>query len=307
MASPTSKPTAAQAVALLYRRFPGPEWLPVHEVPLNGETGDGHYQGRAADFIALRLWGGALQGHMKGFEVKVSRSDFLAELKDPDKRRPLERACTACYIVAPKSVMVSMDELPAGWGWLEMRARDLILRKEAKHEKRPYDHALVFTLLKRFHDIGWYNKARRPMLVDFPKALWTHLGQEVTPAQLREAARELFASEIRAIHAKAREEERGIAINHARSNIQDAAPFLDAIHRATGLTGWSIRTPEALEEALRRGFSNHADSAIRLAEDAITRMEREGDGLRLASKGLKARLAGLAPAAPPQPPAEEAS
>lgn len=285
------KPTAAQAVALLYRRFPGPEWLPVHEVPLNGETGDGHHQGRAADFIALRLWGGCMQGMLQGFEVKVSRSDWLTELKAPDKRRPIEDACTATYLVAPRSVLVSLDELPDGWGWLEMRAKDLVLRKGATHKKKPYNPGLMFTLLKRFHDIGWYHRARRPMLVDFPKPLWTHLGQEVTPAQLREAARELFASEIRGLKQKA--DSKGYDVEVVHETQKKLRAVEDAITRATGLPRWQITNPADLEERLRAGYSLPSAKAIENLEHEVQRLEGQRDHSASLLKQRQCELASM--------------
>ena len=55
-------------------------------------------------------------GSIIGHEVKVSRSDWLAELRDPSKAEVWMRHCHTWYLVAPKDVV--RDDLPEGWGLL---------------------------------------------------------------------------------------------------------------------------------------------------------------------------------------------
>lgn len=50
-----------------------------------------------------------------GFEVKVSRGDWLRELRDLSKSEAWKMYCTHFYVVAPKDV-VKPEELPTGWG-----------------------------------------------------------------------------------------------------------------------------------------------------------------------------------------------
>ena len=52
-----------------------------------------------------------------GFEVKVSRSDWLRELADADKAQAWKRYCHHWWLVAPRDV-VKPGELPEGWGHL---------------------------------------------------------------------------------------------------------------------------------------------------------------------------------------------
>jgi len=60
-----------------------------------------------------------------GFEIKASRSDWLRELKKPEKADPLVRLVDQWYVVAPKDV-VQDGELPAGWGLLVPRGSKLV-------------------------------------------------------------------------------------------------------------------------------------------------------------------------------------
>ncbi|MFT7021421.1 MAG: hypothetical protein ACJA07_000498 [Rhodococcus sp. (in: high G+C Gram-positive bacteria)] len=72
---------------------------------------------RIADFIAVDKFpssGLALHGH----EVKVSRSDWLSELRTPAKAEAFMRYMDYWWLVVPDPAIVKQGELPAGWGLL---------------------------------------------------------------------------------------------------------------------------------------------------------------------------------------------
>jgi len=71
--------------------------------------------GRRCDFLAVSLWasrGLCVDGH----EVKVSRSDWLAEPARPTKADPWWPVCHRWWLVVPSAGLVAEGELPAGWG-----------------------------------------------------------------------------------------------------------------------------------------------------------------------------------------------
>jgi hypothetical protein len=71
---------------------------------------------RTADAMAVDLWPSS--GHLvHGFEVKVSRSDWLTELKDPEKAEAFRPFVDHWWLVVPDATIVR-DDLPAGWGLL---------------------------------------------------------------------------------------------------------------------------------------------------------------------------------------------
>lgn len=73
---------------------------------------------RTADALVVDLWPSS--GHLiHGFEVKVSRSDWLTELKDPDKAEAFKPYCDRWWLVVPDATLVR-DDLPAGWGLLAL-------------------------------------------------------------------------------------------------------------------------------------------------------------------------------------------
>lgn len=78
------------------------------------------YGDRIADYIAVEnMNGGAIHGH----EVKVSRADWLAELRDPSKASAWADYCNTWWIVAPPGVV--RGDLPEGWGLLLPHGRTL--------------------------------------------------------------------------------------------------------------------------------------------------------------------------------------
>jgi hypothetical protein len=72
-----------------------------------------------ADFLVQDCWGnsGYSQHPLLGFEIKVSRSDYLREIKNPGKSEPFRRVCSEWYIVASDRTIIR-DDLPKGWGLL---------------------------------------------------------------------------------------------------------------------------------------------------------------------------------------------
>lgn len=76
---------------------------------------------RTCDYMALDLWPGGYgtkrTGPMlHGHEVKVSRSDWLTELRDPDKAEAFRRYCDYWWLVVSDKNIVKPGELPDGWG-----------------------------------------------------------------------------------------------------------------------------------------------------------------------------------------------
>lgn len=70
-----------------------------------------------ADYLALDTWGnyGPNPHPLLGFEVKVSRSDYLREIKDLGKSAPFREVCAEWYMVVSDKAIVK-DDLPEGWG-----------------------------------------------------------------------------------------------------------------------------------------------------------------------------------------------
>lgn len=69
---------------------------------------------RSADALALSLYQSRGQ-LLTGFEIKVSRGDFLRELKEEKKAEEIAQYCDLWYLVVPDKDIVR-DDLPHTWG-----------------------------------------------------------------------------------------------------------------------------------------------------------------------------------------------
>ena len=91
--------------------FSPPAYITLEEV--RDATGfDGH---RTADAIAVSLYRSRGKA-IWGFEMKVSRSDWLHELKQPEKSESIMRYCNYWALVVPNKDIVKPGELPESWG-----------------------------------------------------------------------------------------------------------------------------------------------------------------------------------------------
>lgn len=82
---------------------------------------------RTIDFVAADTWESSMRDGsltIHGVEVKVSRSDWLRELKDPAKSAETMTWVTHRWLAVPYvSAILSPGELPEGWGLLAMEGQ----------------------------------------------------------------------------------------------------------------------------------------------------------------------------------------
>lgn len=85
---------------------------------------------RICDYIAIDKYLSSPQA-LHGHEIKVSRSDWLSELRKPDKAEAWRRWCNYWWLVVPDASIVKPGELPDGWG-LMVPGKDGKLRARKK-------------------------------------------------------------------------------------------------------------------------------------------------------------------------------
>ena len=90
-------------------------------------------EGRRADAISVDLWRSRDQ-LIQGYEIKVSRADWLNELRDPEKAAPAVAACDRFWLVTPPDI-VRPGELPETWGHLVLPGPRLRMRVEKRAPK----------------------------------------------------------------------------------------------------------------------------------------------------------------------------
>lgn len=104
---------------------------------------------RRCDLVRVGMWASRGTG-IDVHEIKVSRSDWLRELDDPEKADAWWRFCNRFWVVALPGIVVPA-ELPAGWGLLELpragRRFKTVVRAESKEAELSLP--LVIELLRR--------------------------------------------------------------------------------------------------------------------------------------------------------------
>ena len=143
--------TERDMLELLHDRFgfisnnggvPKPRYVKAEHV--RARTG---FDQRTADFIAVDTWASG-KCAVHGAEVKVSRSDWLRELKDPAKSGAFTAWCTYWWLAVPRRDIVGDGELPPGWGLLSIREGRLVAAVTApRREAGPIPPESVASLL----------------------------------------------------------------------------------------------------------------------------------------------------------------
>ncbi|MBE0533692.1 MAG: hypothetical protein IH626_22950 [Rhodospirillales bacterium] len=113
---PIPRPTSDLVVEQLRRwMFQPREYVSAREF----DPGTGTLStGRRLDLFCIATAPSKRNCQRVGIEVKISRSDWLRELRTPEKRRVALRICNKFYIAAPVGV-VKPEELPDGIGLIE--------------------------------------------------------------------------------------------------------------------------------------------------------------------------------------------
>ncbi len=145
LANESKSLTSEDIKALMRRRYRDfRQWIYFEECPV----GTGWKGSRFMDAYVIAAWPSANNLRM-AFEIKVSRADFLNEIKNPAKRRAALFFSNQFYFVAPKG-MIKPDELPAECGLMEADGTELRVKIEAptRESIRPTWN-FVATLLRK--------------------------------------------------------------------------------------------------------------------------------------------------------------
>lgn len=115
-----------ELMGLLRERYPKDAYAFFTEVP----DGTGGNCRRHCDALVMSLW--PSRGlTLTGFELKVSRGDWIKELKTPAKAESIAKYCDFWYLVAGDEKIVQPGELPATWGLMAPVGGKLKVKAEA--------------------------------------------------------------------------------------------------------------------------------------------------------------------------------
>lgn len=127
----------------LSKKFPSPQYAFLSQV--RNQTGYGQAAGaiRTADALSLGLW--KSRGyHLHGFELKISRSDWQHELKDPSKAEAIAKYCDMFSLVISDMSIIDISEVPKTWGIMCAQNGTVKTVREAPLlEAKPMDRAFL--------------------------------------------------------------------------------------------------------------------------------------------------------------------
>lgn len=152
-----------------------------------------------ADMMVMGEWP-STGNKLHGFEVKVSRADWLNEVKNPHKNDSVKKYCDLWWLVIADENMVRPGELPEDWGMMVWNGRGRKLRvvKQAPlRQAEPMDNCFVASLLRHndkdtipidihndklrdvARDASMIEKKKSAELYKFVKEICTTLGIQV--------------------------------------------------------------------------------------------------------------------------------
>ncbi len=100
---------------ILLKKFPPTEYALMAEV----RDAAGFGASRSADFLIMGLW--PSRGlDMIGIERKSFRSDWLSELKKPEKAENIYQYCDRWFLLTDNENVAKIDEIPVSWGWIHV-------------------------------------------------------------------------------------------------------------------------------------------------------------------------------------------
>lgn len=135
---------SSEVYRLLQVRYPIPSWALLPQV--GNTTGSG--VGRWADAVAMGCWP-SIGLSFIGFEIKVSRSDWLSEIRNGEKSQAIFKFCDYWYIVVSDEKIVQPGEMPATWGLLAAKGGKLHCIKEAPQlQPQEFTKGFVASILR---------------------------------------------------------------------------------------------------------------------------------------------------------------
>lgn len=112
-------------------------------------TGAIRGQARYADAVIMSLW--PSRGlHLHGVEIKVSRSDWIREMRNPAKAERVAAYCDFWWLHVTPGVVHDLSEVPTQWGVREFDGKKWkTLREATKLDALPCDRGFLASLMRR--------------------------------------------------------------------------------------------------------------------------------------------------------------
>lgn len=246
---------------LLDRKYGGEEWIFLQEV----RNRPGFRSSNSLDGVAMGLW--ESRGcEVIGFEVKISRGDWLRELKNPKKAEVGYSLVDRFYLACDKGVAFE-TEIPATWGWLEKQGNRLIEKKKAPYKTAPQER------LDR-HFVSMMLRRAKKGMPDEPSKV-QDLAREIANDSIK-YERETWKKCEEGLCEKVKGLEKELAAIHRELGSRDIKDIsrvfksLDALYHSTAKSRWGSDASEDLIHAAVR-LENLAKT-VRDSSDEVKKM-----------------------------------
>jgi len=277
-------------------KHPPDQWITIPEftVPVVHErdrTGHRRHE-RRVDVVAVHRW--PSHGRVVAYEIKVSREDFAREIEDPSKRLACERLAGECLFAVPQG-LVEKDEVPEGWGLLEVRANGTVsITKQPKQRERPqWAWPLVLRLLRKHEEMYSADPERSYYHRDtkWPRMFWRVAGRDLTETQIQRLVTARFGkvgSDAQAEAIRAQVTQKVLATD---PEVQHYRKAYEAVKEVLGVDLGTWGAKNQLREALRghtvqagqltglarqlQRSREQLDRAITQIEDAAAQVDKE--------------------------------
>ena len=269
-ADPASKQfTTEQVNQMLWNKYTEKgEYVFLFDVP----NVVGLRQERRCDGVAIGMWQST--GHLiHGFEVKVSRSDWLRELKDVSKADHFIEQCDRWWLVTGDASIAKLDEIPAAWGWMNATKTGLRIQRPA--QPLPQDKALIkrvwaFALIRRAAERREVNSPEIQAILQSNRAEVERQARWTIEREIKGAVPKLEALQKK---VDAFEKESGMKLDDWRlGNVGKLARKLNAISE-DGYRGFEktltnqIQSLESLAKEMREALEAIGDPALTQEND----------------------------------------
>lgn len=259
--------TESEVYGALKCRFPPPEYATLPGV----RDGAGYNSKRTIDALIMGLWPsrGLL---LHGVEIKVSRRDWLRELRNPDKQESIFKRCDRFWLAVGDPTIVALQEIPETWGLLvPHRGGTLKIKKQApelKPQGPELDRGFLAAILRRadqnMRDPETEARVREELQAEYLD----------TVKRLKEAHRLSEAGLVKGLqkkleHAEAFEELAGIRFGQW-DKLEDVAALIKETRRL-GHTRFMVNMKRQLEQV-----RNQAEALVSQASgglDALTKLQ----------------------------------
>lgn len=258
--------TEYEVYSALVKRFAPPAYAVLPGVA----NGTGGAKSRSIDALVMSLW--PSRGlTLEGVEIKVSRGDYLRELRNPTKAEPIIKYCDRFWIAVGDERIVRGD-LPTTWGLLAPgKAGKLKIVKQAPDiTPVPIVRGFLAAILRRANEAIEGDEIRRRIRV------------------------EIEAEHVDAM-AILRAEAMGPAVTRELERLRETAKQSEAFERASGVrfTKWETQAVEHAAQIVRAINESGVEYVINRAQAQLEHARGAGERLTLdAARGIE-RLKGL--------------